>query len=112
MLQLNFSPFPSLTTEHLLLRQLTPEDADAIFSLRNNDIVNQYLGRAKATSLTEATAFIEKITKGITNNENMYWVICLKEDKELIGTICIWNIDSEKDTAEIGYELLPAFHGK
>jgi len=112
MLKLNFSPFPTLTTERLSLRQLMPEDADAIFSLRNNEIVNQYLGRPKATSAAEAVAFIDKITKGIANNQSMYWVISLKEDPQLIGTICIWNIDIEKDTAEIGYELLPAFHGK
>jgi ribosomal-protein-alanine N-acetyltransferase len=112
MLKLSFSPFPSLTTERLLLRQLIAEDADAVFSLRNNDTVNQYLSRPKATDRNEAVAFIEKITKSIANNESLYWVICLKEEQQLLGTICIWNIDKEKDTAEIGYELLPAFHGK
>ena len=112
MLQLNFSPFPSLTTGRLLLRQLMPEDAEAIFSLRNDETVNQYLGRPKTNTMAEAAAFIDKITKGITDNQSMYWVISLKENKEVIGTICTWNIDNEKDTAEVGYELLPAFHGK
>jgi len=82
------------------------------FSLRNNEVVNQYLGRPKATSTAGAIAFIDKITNGIANNESMYWVICFKDDLQLIGTICTWNIDIEKDTAEIGYELLPSFHGK
>lgn len=112
MLHLNFSPFPSLTTERLLLRQLMPEDANAIFSLRNNEAVNRYLYRPKTITLAEAAAFIDKIREGIANNESMYWVISLKEDHQLIGTICIWNIVIEKDTAEIGYELQPALQGK
>ncbi len=34
------------------------------------------------------------------------------ETKQNIGSICYWNFDFEKKTAEIGYELLPQFHGK
>ena len=42
----------------------------------------------------------------------MYWGITTADDATLIGTICLWNIIPEKETAEIGYELLPTFHGK
>ena len=112
MLHLNFTPFPQLNTERLVLRQLTIADAVAITDLRNNEIVNQYLGRPKTTTADEALLFIDKITQGINNNESMYWVIALKENNHLIGTICLWNIVPKEDTAEIGYELHPNFHGK
>ncbi len=40
------------------------------------------------------------------------WVITLKDEPKLIGTIVYWNIVKEKDQAEIGYEMLPQYHGK
>ncbi len=111
MLQPNFSPFPTLITERLLLRQLTPADAEDIFAIRNDTTVNKYLGRAKTTSHEEALQFIEKMNKGIAANQSVYWVICFKDSREFAGTICLWNIDIEKGSAETGYELLPRFHG-
>lgn len=112
MLQLNFSPFPYLKTRRLVLRPLTVADADAIAALRSNEIVNKYLERVKTTSAEEALLFIDKINNSISNNQSIYWVIALQETNQLIGTICYWNIVAEDDTAEIGYELLPHYHGK
>ncbi len=112
MLQLNFSPFPYLKTERLVLRPLTIADADAIAALRSNETVNKYLERVKTTSAEEALLFIDKINNSISNNQSIYWVIALQENNQLIGTICFWNIVAEEDTTEIGYELLPDYHGK
>ncbi len=112
MLQLDFSVFPVLETERLLLRRLAPADVDDITALRSNDQVNEFLGRPKSTTKEETIQFIEKINKGINDNVSIYWVIAEKENGKPIGTICIWNIDKEKGTAETGYELLPSFQGK
>jgi [ribosomal protein S5]-alanine N-acetyltransferase len=112
MLQLNFSPFPVLKTKRLVLRPLTIADADEIAALRSNEAVNKYLERVKTTSAEEALLFIDKINNSISNNQSIYWVIALQETNQLIGTICFWNIVTTEDTAEIGYELLPDYHGK
>jgi ribosomal-protein-alanine N-acetyltransferase len=109
---MNFSPFPQLSTEHLLLRQLSLNDAEEIFALRSNEIVNKYLNRPKARSIDDAKDFIKKINIGVESNQSMYWAICLREQLTLIGTICLWNFSDEGNKAEIGYELLPQFHGK
>ena len=111
MHQLNLSPFPYLKTGRLILRALTVADADAIAALRSNETVNKYLERVKTTSAEEALLFIDKINNSISNNQSIYWVIALKETNQLIGTICFWNIVAEEDTTEIGYELLPDYHG-
>jgi ribosomal-protein-alanine N-acetyltransferase len=42
----------------------------------------------------------------------MYWAISLKNEPGLLGTICMWNFDAEKNMAEIGYELMPSHQGK
>jgi RimJ/RimL family protein N-acetyltransferase len=112
MLQTNFYPFPILTTERLVLRQLNPDDDNEIFALRSDDRVNKFLDRQKCTTLEEAREFIDKINNGITNNENVYWGITFNNDNKVIGTICFWNISKENYRAETGFELHPDFQGK
>ncbi len=112
MQQLNFSPFPVFNTERLTLRQLTDSDAEAIAALRSNDIVNQYIDRAKGKSVEEALDFIHKMNEGFKRNQNLYWAICLKDSSSLIGTCCMWSFSAGNTIAEMGYELHPSFHRK
>jgi ribosomal-protein-alanine N-acetyltransferase len=72
--------------------------------------VNKYLDRPKANSIEDARAFINRINAGI--HPSFFWAICFKKDSKLLGTICLWNFSEEEKKAEIGYELLPQFHGK
>jgi ribosomal-protein-alanine N-acetyltransferase len=112
MLNLNFTPFPNLFTERLILRQLEIGDVNEIFALRSSDDVNRFLDRPKTTTIDEAKQFIYKINEGINKNEWLYWAITLKKETGLIGTICYWNISKENNRAEVGYELHPHFQGK
>jgi ribosomal-protein-alanine N-acetyltransferase len=109
---MNFPPFTNLTTERLLLRELRLTDAHEIFLLRSNKEVNELIDRITATSIDEAHQFINMIISNQLNNKSFMWVITLKDDPKLIGTIVYWNIVKEKDQAEIGYEMLPQYHGK
>jgi len=111
MKKLNFTPFPILRTERLVLRSLDLSDDQQIFLLRTNKRVNKYIVRPKQKNIKEIRAFISKIINGIINNEWIYWAISEKESNKLIGTICLWNFSSD-NVAEVGYELFPAFHGK
>lgn len=112
MATFSFNPFPELFTERLHLRKLKTEDAPEIFSLRSDAIVNQYLERPKATHIDEAKAFIDKINGLIKKDQSVFWAVCPRDKNNLLGTICLWNFSVEKNTAEIGYELLPEFHGR
>lgn len=112
MLDLNFTPFPNLTTVRLILRPLKIEDTNEIMFLRSDEKVNKFLDRQKARIIDDATNFIRKIEKGIVNNEWIYWAITIKNNDTLIGTICLFNIDVLNNKVEIGYELNPNFHGK
>lgn len=105
-------PFPDLTTEHLLLRQLSLQDEREIFALRSDEEVNRYLDRQRAQTIEDARAFIENINKGIVKNDWYMWAVTQKGSPALIGTICLWNIVAHRSQAEIGYELLPGFQGK
>lgn len=109
---LNFTSFPQLMTERLLLRRLSEADAHDILVLRSDEQVNQFLDRPACIDLEAAQSFIAKIEKGIINKESLYWVITLKGNDKLIGTICLWNFEADKMQAEVGFELFPGFQGK
>jgi ribosomal-protein-alanine N-acetyltransferase len=100
--------FPVLETDRILLRALNNSDAGALLKLRSDEQVNRYLNRPPTTTIADAQAFIDKIL----NAGSTYWAIRLKNAPGLIGTICLWNFDTEKSMAEIGYELMPDHQGK
>ncbi|HEX4876302.1 MAG TPA: GNAT family N-acetyltransferase [Chitinophagaceae bacterium] len=99
-------------TERLVLRSLSEADAHDIMLLRSNEQVNQFLGRPPCIDREAAKNFIAKIKKGIDDKESLYWVINLKGNNKLIGTICLWNFEANKCQAETGFELFPEFQGK
>jgi ribosomal-protein-alanine N-acetyltransferase len=109
MVEMQFTPFPELKTERLLLRKLTANDASEMFFLRSNEDVLRFLGREPAQSVAEVEEFISKINKNIDQNESILWGIALlNEPGKIIGTICLWNFKPEHYRSEIGYILHPA----
>jgi ribosomal-protein-alanine N-acetyltransferase len=106
---IDLNPFQKIFTPRLLLRQLQIDDAKEIFLLRSDDSVNAFIDRPRATLVSEATAFINKIITIQANSEGLMSAIAFKDDRKLIGTIGIWNFIKEKAEAEIGYELLPQY---
>lgn len=97
-----------LETERLKLRKLAFTDATQLVLLRSDERVNRYLDRPATTTHEEALQFINKILAA----SSYYWALSLKNETMLIGTVCLWNTDHEKSHVEIGYELLPGFHGQ
>jgi len=113
MLQPVFQPFPELTTERLLLRRVTMEDALAIFFLRSDETVLQFISREPAKTIQEAEEFIKRIDSEIDANEVILWAIALRDDPgKLIGTICYWQLQKENYRAEIGFVLHPHYWRK
>jgi ribosomal-protein-alanine N-acetyltransferase len=108
----NFSPFPELFTERLLLREITSADIKEVFQLRSDINVMQFIDRPLAQSMNDAVQLIQKIKDGHEKNENITWAITLQNQPELIGTIGFWRIDKENYRAEIGYLLHPGQQGK
>lgn len=111
-MKLDFSVYPVLHTTRLSLRALTDSDAAALQDLRSDMKVNQYLDRPAPASREDILNFIDKIRNSILQKASFYWVITAAGSDELIGTICLWHIDSAQGSAEIGYELHPAYWGK
>lgn len=112
MLRLHFSPFPVINTKRLSLRQITRTDIPALFQLRSDKKVMQYLDRPPVKTLGEAEDYFKKIQEMEILKQSITWAITLRDENNLIGTICHWNILPQHYRSEIGYSLLPAFQGK
>lgn len=112
MLNKILSTFPTLTTERLTLRQPLESDAQQIFLLRSDAIVNKYLDRQPSETVEEALSFIRKVNESFKNNEGLYWAITQTGKEKLIGTICLFDFSDELKKCEIGYELLPNYQGQ
>ena len=112
MLNINFNPFPVLSTELLALRQISTIDESEIFTLRSNERVMTFIDRPRAESTDDAKQFIQKINDALANNDGITWAITLKNDLKLIGTIGYWRILKEHYRAEIGYLLHPDYQRK
>ncbi|MES2811128.1 MAG: GNAT family N-acetyltransferase [Bacteroidota bacterium] len=103
--------FSSFETERLILNEISMNDVDFLFELRNNDDVNKYIGRKKS-SLEAVKQFIMDRISDFKEKKGITWMIYNKATNQNMGSICFWNFDFDKDSAEIGYELSPEFHGK
>lgn len=107
-----FAPLAIIHTERLILRPLNMSDAESLFALRIDKIVNAYIDRRPPLSVTDTSEFIFHINEGIKNNDWLYWAICFTHNPSLIGTTCLWNFSEDKTIAEIGYELSPDYQGQ
>ena len=112
MLVVNFTPFPVLETPRLLLRRMTDNDAEGVFRLRSNPETMKYVPRPLAQTIDDALAHVAMIDSKIENNEGINWAITFKDSNDFIGIIGIFRIEFENYRAEIGYMLLPEYHGQ
>ena len=100
-----------LQTERLRLNALCEADADRFFALKSDPEVTlpyfmQPLTR-EASDRKLATLMAES-----EEGESLCWAIRKKDAQEFIGSMVLWNLEPEKAQAEVGYELIPEYHGK
>lgn len=112
MMQVNFSPFPVLETERLLLRRVAAGDVREVYELRSNPETMKYIPRTLVTNEDEAQNHIAMINDKIDNNQGINWAVTLKGNPKLIGFMGHYKIHFEHYRSEIGYMLLPEYAGK
>lgn len=112
MINLNFSPFPVLETERLVLRNLSHDDVDEVFAIRSNPDTMQFIPRPLAKTREDAIAVIDMITGFTAANEKINWAITEKGADKVIGIIGYPNFRPESFRAEVGYVLNRDHHRK
>lgn len=112
MLQVNFTPFPILKSERLLLREITVDDVDQVFEIRSNPATMKYIPRPRAKSKQDALEHIHMIKEGLKDNEFITWAITHKGNDQLIGMICLLRMKLGNFRTEVGYLLHPDYQRK
>jgi len=108
MLAINFSPFPTITTERLLLRRLSLDDTERMHFLRTDENVLRFVNRDPDADMQATKEKIEWLLRLTEENEAISWAITLKDEPgKMIGNIGYWNIQKENFRAETGYVLHP-----
>ena len=112
MLDLNFSPFPVIETERLVLREITDGDLAEIFYQRSDPQMMKYVDRKPASSMQDASDFLGRVQAALVSNDGITWGIALKNEPKLIGNMGLWRVDKEHHRAELGYVLHPEHQSK
>ena len=111
-LNLNYKPFPELSTKQLELTALSESDAEDLHKMRADVNIMRYIPRTLSEKVEDALALIHKSHELLEEGNNITWAIKFKEEKRLIGTIGFYRIQKENHRGEVGYMLHPEFHGK
>ncbi|MCR6109628.1 GNAT family N-acetyltransferase [Bacillus sp. A301a_S52] len=101
--------FPNLETERLILREITHNDAESIFSFFSNDNVTRFYGQDLLETIDQASDFVDFFAKNFEEKKGIRWGIERKGEKELIGTIGFNAWSPKHKRAEIGYEIHPDY---
>lgn len=105
MLRPDLTTTPLLRTERLLLREIRATDVDALFHLRTDRQVMDYIPRPRATCIEDVHALIEQVLTAQIVGDGISWAITLPHDEILIGTIGFYRLKQEHHRGEVGYAL-------
>ena len=100
-----------LLSDRLELKSLEMGDAAEMLKIRSHPEINRYISRTPPGDISEIESFIQRIHLLEAAGSTLFWTIRLKHTDNILGTICLWNINKEKMKAEVGYELLPKYQG-
>jgi ribosomal-protein-alanine N-acetyltransferase len=107
----DFSTFPALTTERLVLRDLLPSDAPDVFVFRGDYEVQKYNDDV-LTSVSQVSDFIDAMRAGYYARQRIMWAITRRGEDQVIG-LCGFNYwDRKHNRAAIGYDLARAYWGQ
>jgi len=109
---INFTPFPNIETKNLILRKMNYTDVTDLYEMRKDPRMNEFVDTRIDENIDETKNYIDLMNKGIDENKWIIWAIEHKQSNKVIGTVSIWNINSEKNSGEVGYGIIPDFQGQ
>lgn len=101
-----------LTTERLLLRQMTEADAPLVYALNTSPGVLQYVHEPSLKDEADALRVIKEIIMPQYSLYNLgRWAIERREDGQFMGW-CGLKYLADIDEVDLGYRLMPQYWGK
>lgn len=107
-----FSHIPTLETERLTLRGMRVSDAEDMFAYAQQEPVTRYLTWTPHPNVKHTKDYLTYVGQRYRTGDFFDWAVICKEDGHMIGTCGFTTFDFTSDSAEIGYVLNPAYHGR
>ncbi|PMC33894.1 GNAT family N-acetyltransferase [Bacillus sp. UMB0899] len=99
--------FPILETDRLILREITRDDAEDIFSCFSDENVTRYYGQDTLKNIEQEESFVDFFANSYKEKKGIRWGIERKGTSGIIGTIGFNAWSPKHKRAEIGYEIHP-----
>ncbi|CAN5162317.1 GNAT family protein [soil metagenome] len=103
---------PSIETDRLILRKMTPGDADAIFAYASDPEVTRYVVWDTHRTIEDSRAFLDLTVRGYEGGADPAWGIVYKGDHRFVGTCGFASLEPEHARAEIGYVVSREYRGR
>ena len=102
----------TLQTARLTLRAPVDADADAIFALRSDPVVQRYGSHPPWTERQAALDWIARNAQAMAGGEHAQFAIERRDNGAVIGTCTLYALDAPCRRADIGYALAVAEWGR
>lgn len=103
---------PTITTERLRLRWLTPEDVPALFAIFGDPAVCRYWSRPALPDLAAAATLQGEIAQCFAERSLFQWGLCERTTDAVVGTCTLAALSSAHRRAEVGFALAQAVWGR
>ena len=101
-----------LETERLILKSPTPDNLESILDYAADPLVVKYLIMDIQTSDSVKTWLSKIIVSNSNPTRELHWTICLKETRQLIGTVGLKiGLENNPFCAVFGYALAKKYWG-
>jgi ribosomal-protein-alanine N-acetyltransferase len=100
----DFSSFPTLTTERVILRELQRSDAADVLVFRS-DAEAQRFNSEPLLTLEQSTGLIDELLDAYAAQSAVPWAVTLRASGRVVGLFGYNSWDRHHRRAEIGYDL-------
>jgi len=107
----DFTTFPVLITQRLILRAFVSEDATDLYAFRSDTYAQRY-NDPPLTDLSQADALIQWMIEGFAAQEIIQWAVALRANNRVIGLFGFNSWDRGHNRASIGYNLAREYWGQ
>ncbi|TDL82771.1 GNAT family N-acetyltransferase [Peribacillus frigoritolerans] len=104
--------FPIIETKRLILREVTLDDAEDIYSYLSDQDVVKHMGLDPCQTVEDAWNEIKWYQSIYEEGIGIRWGITLKDSDKMIGSCGFLNMAAKHYRAEAGFELSKDYWGK
>jgi len=100
-----------LETDRLLLRDITMDDLEDMYTLHSDPLVQKYTGEPIVDSIEKMSQAIEARLENTKKQGYSRWATLIKDTQEFIGWSGLAYLP-EFDVVDLGYRFMPQYWGK